>query len=110
MMAILKFFILHIALIFIHYLKRYDIATGQSEKVEAANWDIWYAYFSRNGKYRVVGINNDAKTEIKIYDAATNQPIALPKLPNAEITSVNISRSENLMTFYLNGSRSPNNL
>ncbi|MGH7596116.1 MAG: alpha/beta fold hydrolase [bacterium] len=92
------------------YLKRYDIATGQSEKNEAANWDIWYAYFSRHGKYRVVGINNDAKTEIKIYDAATNQPIALPKLPNAEITSVNISRSENLMTFYLNGSRSPNNL
>ncbi|MCI0690597.1 S9 family peptidase [candidate division KSB1 bacterium] len=92
------------------YLKRYDIASGQSEKVEATNWDIWYAYFSRNGKYRVVGINNDAKTEIKIYDTATNQPIELPKLPNAEITSVNISRSENLMTFYLNGSRSPNNL
>lgn len=92
------------------YLKRYDIASGQSEKVEAANWDILHAYFSRHGKYRVVGINNDAKTEIKIYDTATNQPVELPKLPNAEITSVNISRSENLMTFYLNGSRSPNNL
>lgn len=92
------------------YLKKYDIASGQSEKVEATNWDVWYAYFSHNGKYRVVGVNNDAKTEIKIYEAATNQPIELPKLPNAEITSVNISRSENLMTFYLNGSRAPNNL
>jgi dipeptidyl aminopeptidase/acylaminoacyl peptidase len=92
------------------YVKRYDIAAGQSEKVEATNWDIWYTYFSRNGKYRVVGINNDAKTEIKIYDTATNQLVELPKLPNAEITSVNISRSENLMAFYLNGSRAPNNL
>jgi len=92
------------------FLKRYDIATGKFEKVEATNWDIQYGYFSRNGKYRVVGINNDAKTEIKIYDTATSKPIALPKLPNGEITSVNISRSEKLMTFYLNGSRSPNNL
>jgi dipeptidyl aminopeptidase/acylaminoacyl peptidase len=92
------------------YLKRYDIAAGKSEKIEATDWDIMYAYFSRHGKYRVVGINNDAKTEIKIYDTATNKPVALPKLPNAEITSVNISRSEKLMTFYLNGSRSPNNL
>lgn len=92
------------------YLQRYDIATGKSEKVEAANWDIQYAYFSRHGKYRVTGINNDAKTEIKIYDTATKQPVALPKLPNGEITAVNISRSEKLMTFYLNGSRSPNNL
>jgi len=92
------------------FLKRYEIAAGKFEKVEATNWDIQYGYFSRNGKYRVVGINNDAKTEIKIYDTATNKPIALPKLPNGEITSVNISRSEKLMTFYLNGSRSPNNL
>jgi dipeptidyl aminopeptidase/acylaminoacyl peptidase len=92
------------------YVKRYDIAAGQSEKVEATNWDIWYTYFSRNGKYRVVGINNDAKTEIKIYATAANQLVELPKLLNAEITSVNISRSENLMTFYLNGSRAPNNL
>ena len=92
------------------FLKRYDMATGKFEKVEATNWDIQYGYFSRTGKYRVVGINNDAKTEIKIYDTATNKPIALPKLQNGEITSVNISRSEKLMTFYLNGSRSPNNL
>ncbi len=92
------------------YLKRYDIAAGQSEKIEATDWDVWYAYFSRNGKYRVMGINNDAKTEIKIYNTAANQLVELPKLPNAEITAVKISRSENLMTFYVNGARSPNNL
>lgn len=92
------------------YLNRYDIESGHSEKIEEANWDIWYAYFSHNGKYRVVGINNDAKTEIKIYDAATDQLVKLPNLPDADITSVNISRNEKLMSFYLNGSRSPGNL
>jgi dipeptidyl aminopeptidase/acylaminoacyl peptidase len=92
------------------YLKRYDIASGAAEKVEATSWDMMYAYFSRNGKYRVIGINNDAKTEIKILDTESGQPVNLPKLPDGEITSVNISKSEKLMTFYVNGSKSPNNL
>ena len=92
------------------YIKRYDIQSGKSEKVEEYNWDINYTYFSRNGKYRVVAINNDAKTEIKIHDLENESLIPLPKLPDGEITSVKISKSEKLMTFYLNGSRSPNNL
>ena len=92
------------------YLERYDITTGQSDKVEAANWDITYAYFSRRGKYRVMGINNDGKTEIRLFDTAAQQAVELPKLPEAEITAVNISKSEKLMTFYLNGARAPNNL
>jgi len=92
------------------YLKRYDIETGQSEKIEEADWDIWYSYFSRHGKYRVVGINEDAQTVIKVYDTERNQLVRLPELPGGNITSVNISKSENIMTFYFNGSRSPNNL
>ncbi len=92
------------------YIKSYDIATGQSEKVEETNWDISYMYFSKNGKYRVIGINNDAKTEIKIYNTTDNQLVKLPTLPSGEITSVNISDSEKLMTFYVSSSKSPNNL
>lgn len=92
------------------YVKSYDIATEQTEKVEEANWDIVYMYFSRNGKFRVVGINNDARTEIKIYNTSDNQLVQLPSLPNGEITSVNISDSEKLMTFYVSSSKSPNNL
>ena len=92
------------------YLRKYDIDSELSETIEKAEWDIMYAYFSRNGKYRVVSINNDAKTEIKIYDTKSGEQIKLPKLPDANITSVDISKSENLMIFYVNGSRSPNNL
>jgi dipeptidyl aminopeptidase/acylaminoacyl peptidase len=92
------------------HLMRYDIESGESEKVEEYNWDISYTYFSWNGKYRVVAINNDARTEIKIYDTQTGELVDLPKPPDGEITSVRISKSEKLLTFYLNGSRSPNNL
>ena len=92
------------------YLKSYDIAAGTSEKVLEKSWDIDYVYFSRNGKYRVAGINNDGRTEIEIFDTKEGKPLTLPEFPNAEVTSINISDSEKLMTFYINGSTSPNNL
>jgi dipeptidyl aminopeptidase/acylaminoacyl peptidase len=92
------------------YVARYNLATGKSEVVEKTPWDVSYTYFSRNGKYRVTAINEDARTKIKIYDQATGKPIALPQLPNGVITGVNISPSEKLMAFYVNGDRSPSNL
>ncbi len=54
------------------YVKSYELATGKMEKVAEESWDIVYMYFSRTGKYRVIGINNDAKTEIKIQNTADN--------------------------------------
>ncbi|MGH9338402.1 MAG: alpha/beta fold hydrolase [Acidobacteriota bacterium] len=92
------------------YLKQYGIASGESKSVAEADWDILYAYFSRSGRYRVLAINNDAQTQIRVRDTTTNQDLQLPDLPDADIRSVEISRSENLMSFYLNGSRAPNNL
>ena len=92
------------------YVARYDLSTGKSEVVEKAPWDVSYTYFSRNGKYRVTAVNEDARTRIKIYDHATGKPVALPQLPNGVITNLTISPSEKLMAFYLNGDRSPSNL
>lgn len=92
------------------YLKKYNIENGNVDVVEKADWDIMYAYYSWNEKYRVIGINNDAKTEIQIYDTERGQEVPLPDMPDADLTSVNISKDEKQMTFYVNGSRSPNNL
>ncbi|MBN1165471.1 MAG: S9 family peptidase [Candidatus Krumholzibacteriota bacterium] len=92
------------------YLKSYEIETGKTETVEQADWDITYSKLSRTGRYRVTGINVDGKTEIKIHDAKSGDPVGLPRLPDGVITSVGISDSERLMKFYVNGSRSPNNL
>jgi dipeptidyl aminopeptidase/acylaminoacyl peptidase len=92
------------------YDARYELATGKKETVEKAPWDISNTYFSENGKYRVVGVNEDARTKIKIYDNQTGKEVRLPSLPSGDITAINISDSERLMTFYFNGSRSPNDL
>lgn len=93
------------------YLASYDIATSVKTKVEEAPWDIVYAYLSRNGKYRVVAINNDARTQIKIYDESNGgKLIEVAGLPDGDITGVNISDSEKLMSFYVSSSKSPSNL
>lgn len=92
------------------YLKRYELASGKSEIVEKEPWDIWGTYFSRNGKYRVTIINQDARTVIRIYDTATGKLVPLPKLPGGDITGVTFAPSETRMAFYLNGDRAPANL
>lgn len=92
------------------YVARYDLQTGKTEPVERARWDVMYTYFSKNGRYRVTATNEDARTVIRILDTKTNKTVALPTLPAGDITSVNISPSERLMAFYLNGNRSPSNL
>jgi dipeptidyl aminopeptidase/acylaminoacyl peptidase len=92
------------------YVARYDLATGKTDAVEKAPWDVLYTGFSRTGKYRVTAVNADARTQVKVYDTKTGRPVPLPKLPDGDITGVQISPSESLMAFYLNGDRSPSNL
>ena len=91
------------------YVSRYELATGKKETVERANWDIMTASFSHRGKYRVIATNEDARTRVKILDSG-GKPVELPNLPDGDITNLRISRSENLMAFYVNGDRSPGNL
>ena len=92
------------------WLARYNLATGQRDTVERPQWDVDFAYFSKLGKYLVVGINADARTEIRIYEAATHRLVPLPAVPVGEINGVQISANEQWMALYVNGSRSPSNL
>ena len=92
------------------YLAKYDIATKERRKTLQEEWDISYAYFSHNGKYQVVGINEDGKTIIKVFDTASGSQIDFPEFGNGDITSVGISRSEQLMRFYVGSSAAPSNL
>ncbi len=92
------------------YLMKYDIVSGEREKVVSEDWDIMYAYFSKNGKYQVVGINQDAKTVVKVMDTKSGKQIDFPELPDGDISSVRISRSENKMVFSAGSSRSSSNL
>lgn len=92
------------------YLISYDLATGERKVEETADWDIMFSYLSWKGRYRVTGINNDARTEIRIWDTASGEQVSIPNLPAGDINGVNISDSETKMSFYISSSKSPSNL
>src|SRR5438105_3894893 len=75
-------------------VRPYVLPTGKHEEVEKAEWAISYRFFSRGGAYRVTGVNEDARTVIRIVETASGKPVALPKLPEGDVTSVRISDSE----------------
>ena len=91
-------------------VRRYDVGTGKVEDVEKPAWDPLFVRFSKNGRYRATGINDDGRTVVRVVDTKTGKEVPLPKLPSADITSLRFADSESRMAFYVNGDRSPNNL
>lgn len=91
-------------------LVRYDLSTEKEESVFKTNWDVWYAYDSYNEKYRVIGINEDGKTVVKVINQGTGTEVDFPQFDKGEVNSVSISKSEKLMRFAVGSSKSPSDL
>jgi dipeptidyl aminopeptidase/acylaminoacyl peptidase len=91
-------------------LSRYHLESGTHEPVFATVWDVSFAYFSRNGRYRVVGTNEDGYTVVRITDTASGEPVELPGVPAGTISGIGISRSESKMRFTVASDIMPANL
>jgi Tol biopolymer transport system component len=101
-------------------LGAYDLQTGEVCDHESADWDVITTYFSRDGKFRVTGINQDGSIVIRVVEVVQSKegekaeqaenPVKLPALPEGEIRGVVFSGNSTRMAFYLNGDRSPDNL
>lgn len=92
------------------YIMKYNIETGEKEKVLEKSWDIMGSYFTHNGKYMVTYINEDGKNIIEVKDIATGKNLSLPDFEGGAITSVGFSRDESIMRMYVGGSNTPSNL
>jgi dipeptidyl aminopeptidase/acylaminoacyl peptidase len=91
-------------------VRKYVAATGKSEDVEKPAWDVLFTRFSKNGRYRATGVNEDGHTVVHVVDMRNRREVPLPKLPAGNITTVRFADSERRMAFYVNGDRSPSNL
>ncbi|KXI28988.1 S9 family peptidase [Paraglaciecola hydrolytica] len=89
---------------------QYDLTNKEHQAVLRADWDVSFVYFSKDGKYRISGINADAQTKLSIVDTQTGKNIALPKMPDGDLRGVNFSKDSSTMVFYLNSDTSPSNL
>jgi len=92
------------------YLVKRDLVSGVEQIVVQENWDVMYARLSRSGRYLMAGINRDARTELRVMDLSTGNPVALPKLEGLKITNVSPSWDEKSIAFYVEGGRTPGDL
>ncbi|MCU7371853.1 S9 family peptidase [Paucibacter sp. O1-1] len=90
-------------------LVAYELASGARSEFEKADWDILFSEYSRDGRYRVTGINADASVQVRL-SGPDGKPLALPKLPEGQIRGPRFSRSGKQLAFYVNGDRAPSNL
>ncbi|HEY4573260.1 MAG TPA: S9 family peptidase, partial [Thermoanaerobaculia bacterium] len=82
-------------------LVRYDLATGERAEVLRPQWDVVGAGFSQDGRWFTVSINNDAKTELRVFQVqgAAMKPVKLPAI-QADINNVVFQPHGSLMAFY----------
>jgi len=92
------------------YLVRYDIPTGGREVLYETDWDVTGCWFSENEKYKVIGVNEDARIKLKIIDQSTGEDVIYPEIPGANINNLAISESEKYLLLSLGTSRTPGDL
>ena len=88
----------------------FDLGSAERSLVFEAAWDVWWVTHSRDGRYRALAVNADAKTRIRVRDLERREPVALPELPSGDVTSVEFSPDGRHLAFYVNGDTSPSNL
>lgn len=92
------------------YLTRIDLATGRRQVVFRPDWDVTFANLSRGRRYVIAGVNADARTELRLFDAKTLKPVILPQLPVGDLSSVAFAPGDARFAFYVSDGRTPKDL
>jgi dipeptidyl aminopeptidase/acylaminoacyl peptidase len=92
------------------YLMKYSIESGESKVVFETIWNVMYSYLSESEKYRVIGINEDGKNNIKLFDVTLNKEVYFPTFDDGSVLDVNFSESENNIRLSVGSSTKPNDL
>lgn len=91
------------------YLMKYTLEDGTKKKVVEKKWDINSFYFTRNGAYKVLFTNEDAKSVMEVRDTKTDEVISFPDINNQNITGARFSRDETMALLTTAGSNMPTN-
>ena len=88
----------------------YGLESGDKALLVEAPWDVSYVTYSRSGRYRVSGINADARTEVTILDTDVDVEVKLPDLPEGDLRNVRFSHDESHVALIVNADDSPSNI
>ena len=89
---------------------KHDLESGEKSLLIEAAWDVSYVAYSRSGRYRVSGINADARTAVTIMDNETGIKLEFPELPQGDLRSVRFSADESHVALIINADDSPSNI
>ena len=87
-----------------------DLETGKRTLEYAADWDVVSVDFSHSGRYRVVAINEDARTSLRVLDRQAGVEMQMGMLPKGDISQVRFSRDETALSLGVNSDTSPTEL
>lgn len=88
----------------------HDLETGDKAPLVQADWDVSYVNFSPSGRYQVVGINADARTEVVITDSQSGATVALPSLPSGDLNNIRFTPDEQRIALIVNSDVAPSNI
>jgi len=89
---------------------KHDLESGEKSLLIEAAWDVSYVAYSRSGRYRVSGINADARTAVTIMDNETGIKLEFPELPQGDLRNVRFSADESHVALIINADDSPSNI
>jgi dipeptidyl aminopeptidase/acylaminoacyl peptidase len=88
----------------------YDLSTGETAPYLEADWDVSFVSFSPSGRYRVIGVNADALTELTMLDQKTGKEVALIGLPQGDLGSIRFDEDESRIAFTVSSDTSPSDI
>ena len=89
---------------------KHDLESGDKTLLIEAPWDVSYVAYSRSGRYRVSGINADARIQVTIVDTETGLDLTLPELPRGDLRNIRFSANESHVALIVNADDSPSNI
>ncbi|MDB5324061.1 MAG: hypothetical protein JWN40_5692 [Phycisphaerales bacterium] len=85
-----------------------DLATKQVTIVTPdAKWDVESFALSDDGRHLAYVTNEDGIAALHLLETATNQQLALPKLPAGQVSSLDWHKNNRDLAFTLSSARSP---
>jgi len=87
----------------------YDLASGNRERLVAADWDVMNVSFSPSGRYRIHALNADASTQVTITDR-DGRRIELRGIPQGDLGGIRFNRDETAIAFTVASDTSPSDI
>jgi dipeptidyl aminopeptidase/acylaminoacyl peptidase len=84
-----------------YYVVSHELASARQSRYLEADWDVQFVTFSRAGRYRVWGVNEDARTRLHIDDLESATGLQHVDLPVGDITQARFDRAEKNLLFLL---------